>query len=54
MIDYSYNLVIFVANNTDIFPAAIVVASLNLLIQTLFSLIFGSKGLPKIRGYRGE
>lgn len=54
MIDYSYNLVLFVANNTDIFPAALVVAALNLLVQNLFNLIFGSKGLPKIRGYRGE
>lgn len=54
MIDFSYNLVRFCMNNANVFPAALVVAACNMLVQGLFNLIFGSKGLPKLRGYRGE
>lgn len=41
------------AFDSGLVPAAYVVCSLNMLIQILFSVLFGSKCLPKIRGYRG-
>lgn len=42
------------AAKSEILPAAFIVAALNMSTQILFSVCFGSKGLPKIRGYRGE
>lgn len=53
MIDFSLKLVLAAAD-TPIVPAALVVSSLNMLIQILFDICYGSKGMPKIRGYRGE
>lgn len=43
-----------VAAKSEILPVAFIVAALNMSTQILFSVCFGSKGLPKIRGYRGE
>lgn len=54
MFNFTYSLVAFVMNNNSIIPAALVVASGNLLVQNFINLVFGSKGLPKLRGYRGE
>lgn len=53
MLNFTYKLCMFAASSHYI-PAATVIASLNMLVQILFSVCFGSKGLPKIRGYRGE
>lgn len=53
MLNFTYGLCQF-AGKTHLIPAATVIASLNMLVQILFSVCFGSKGLPKIRGYRGE
>lgn len=53
MLSWTYSICLFAAKS-GVLPAAVVVASLNLLVQILFSAAFGSKGLPKIRGYRGE
>lgn len=52
MIDFSLKLVLKAADSGMV-PAGMVVASLNMLIQILFDLCFGSKGIPVIRGYRG-
>ena len=54
MIYYSYNLVMYFMHHTDVIPMAVVIAALNMLIQNFINLVFGSKGLPKLRGYRGE
>lgn len=54
MIEFSYNIVLFVKNHTDVFPAALCIAAGNMLVQNFINLVFGSKGLPKLRGYRGE
>lgn len=54
MFNFTYSLVVFVMNNDSIIPAALVVAAGNLLVQNFINLVFGSKGLPKLRGYRGE
>lgn len=54
MIDFSYNLVRFCMQNANVFPVALCIAAGNMLVQGFFNLIFGSKGLPKLRGYRGE
>lgn len=53
MINFSYSLVMFVMNHSDVVPAALVVASLNMLVQILFSLVFGADHVPKLRGDRG-
>lgn len=53
MTSFSYNLVIFMMRHTGCVPAALVVASLNMLVQVLFSLIFGADHVPKLRGDRG-
>lgn len=54
MLNFSYSLVTWVMNNHGLVPAALVVASLNLLIQVLLDWCFGGKGMPKLRGYRGN
>ena len=54
MLNWSYNLCIWVHENHGLIPAAMIVCSLNMLIQILIDWAFGSKGLPKLRGYRGE
>lgn len=53
MLGWTYNLCL-TASSSAFVPAALVVASLNMLIQIAFSVCFGTKGLSKIRGYRGE
>lgn len=52
MIDFSLKLVT-AASGSGMVPAALIISSLNMLVQILFDLCFGSKGIPKIRGYRG-
>ena len=54
MFNWSFNLIDFIIHNKSVFPASIIVAALNMLVQNLINLVFGSKGLPKLRGYRGE
>lgn len=54
MINFSYALVVWMINNHGMIPAALVVASLNLLIQVFVDWVFGGKGMPKLRGYRGN
>ena len=46
--------VILTASNSDFVPAALVVASLNMLVQILLDACFGHKNNMKIRGDRGE
>lgn len=41
------------AFDSALVPAALVISSLNMLLQVFISAVFGTKGLPKIRGYRG-
>lgn len=53
MVDFTLKLCVD-AFKSGIVPYAYVVASLNLLVQSLFNIAFGSKGIPKARGYRGE
>ena len=53
MINYSYQLVLWVLNHGGVFPAALIVSSLNMLVQILFSLVFGADHVPKLRGDRG-
>ena len=53
MLDFSAKLCV-IAFSCPYVPAALIVASLNMLVQIAFSVMFGSKGLPKVRGYRGE
>lgn len=53
VLSWTYSICIFAARS-GVIPAAVVVASLNLLVQILFSAAFGAKGLPKIRGYRAD
>lgn len=53
MINYSYQLVLWAMNHGGVLPAALVVASLNMLVQVLFSLVFGADHVPKLRGDRG-
>lgn len=52
-LNFGFKLVIQ-ASKSGVVPAALIVSSFNMLVQILFSACFGSKGLPKIRGYRGE
>ena len=52
-LSFSYKLCSRAAGS-DFVPVAYVVCALNMTTQILFSVLFGSKGLPKIRGYRGE
>lgn len=54
MLNFSYSLVIYMIQSHGGIPAALVVASLNLLIQVLLDWVFGGKGMPKLRGYRGN
>ena len=42
MINYSYNLIVWLVHHDGVIPAALVVASLNMLVQILFSLLFGA------------
>lgn len=53
MINFSYNLILYVMNHSGVLPVAMVVSSLNMLVQVLFSLIFGADHVPKLRGDRG-
>lgn len=54
MIDYSYSLIRHMIENKDSFvlPVSLVLASLNMLVQILFSAIFGADSAPKLRGER--
>ena len=54
VINWTYQLCFRVFENSKFVDAALIVASLNMLFQIFFSVLFGTKGLPKIRGYRGE
>ena len=54
MINFSYSLLTFFMKHRAFIPGAVVVAAANMLVQNFLNLIFGSKGLPKLRGYRGE
>lgn len=54
MLNFSYSLVVWMSQHHGIVPAALVIASLNLLIQVLLDWVFGGKGMPKLRGYRGN
>ena len=53
MIDFSFKMIMS-AVNSGVVPAALIVASFNMLVNIAFSVMFGSRGIPKIRGYRGE
>lgn len=54
MENWSYQLCLWVFSHKGIVPAALVVASLNMLIQIAFDLMFGEKKNIKARGDRGE
>lgn len=54
MIHFTYELCNYFMHHKDVIPSAVVIACANMLIQNTFNLMFGSKGLPKLRGYRGE
>lgn len=53
MENWSYSLCLWVFNHKGIVPAALVVASLNMLVQIGFDIMFGAKHVIKIRGDRG-
>lgn len=53
MLDFSLKLCM-AASSSPVVSMAVIVASLNMLVQITFSIVFGSKGICKIRGYRGE
>ena len=49
---WSLNLVMKFMCHSLVFNCAFVVASLNMLIQIMFSMMFGDKSVPKIGGKR--
>ena len=51
MTEFSLKMVL-AASGSGMVPAALIISSLNMLVQVMFDLCFGSKGIPKIRGYR--
>ena len=54
LFDYSMRLIKeFWAENTVV-TSGIVLASLNMMLHIMLSMVFGRKGVPKIGGYRGE
>lgn len=54
MFNFSLSLCVWMFYHDGFIPAAVIIASLNLLIQVLLDWVFGGKGMPKLRGYRGN
>lgn len=52
MLDWSVSLLSKFMSNPPLQGAVIAISSLNMLIQVLFSMMFGSKTIPKIGGKR--
>lgn len=54
MINFAYDLCYKLLKNPDSAHAAFLIASLNMLIQILFSAVFGADHVPKLRGKEDE
>lgn len=52
MLNWSFSMIIRFMNNPSLFACAICVASLNMLIQILFSMAFGEKSVIRLGGKR--
>lgn len=52
MFNWSVSMLEHFIKNPDFFYASMIVASLNMLIQILFSMMFGDKSVLRIGGKR--
>ena len=53
VINWTFDIIKFVHNHPNTIPTALIVSSLNMLVQILFSMLFGADHVPKLRGRRG-